>query len=174
VLATHSEDTCLSPSRPRKAEQSAGLSQAGRDSQKSFELPQADEVLSAFGIPGPTFADPFLGATNPFAPGTFPFGITHLTLANDLRPPYAQNWNLTLQREFAGKYLVEARYVGTKGTRLPRFIEGNPPFSTRPSRTSTAGGSTPAAAERRALATSSLSDSSPAWQTLLTTPCNGL
>jgi hypothetical protein len=49
-----------------------------------------------------------------------------LTLANDLKPPYVQNWNLSLQRELPRKFLLEARYVGTKGTRLPRFIEGNP------------------------------------------------
>ena len=106
-----------------------GMLQAPISAPPYLQTRQVDNIfLSAFGIPGPTFADPFLGETNPFAPGSFPYGITHLTLANDLRPPYAQNWNLTLQREFDGKYLVEARYVGTKGTRLPRFIEGNPPI----------------------------------------------
>ena len=82
--------------------------------------------LSAFGIPGPTFADPFQGNSNPFPPNSFPVPITHLTLANDLKPPYVQNWNLSLQRELPRKFLLEARYVGTKGTRLPRFIEANP------------------------------------------------
>jgi TonB dependent receptor len=82
--------------------------------------------LSAFGIPGPSFADPFSGISNPFPAGNFPLPLTHLTVENNLLPPYIQNWNLSLQREFAQKYLVEIRYVGTKGTRLPRFIEGNP------------------------------------------------
>lgn len=83
--------------------------------------------LSAFGIPGfPTFDDPFLGDTNPFPPNNFPKPITHLTVQDNLRPPYIQNWNLSVQRQLGQKYLVEVRYVGTKGTRLPRFIEGNP------------------------------------------------
>ncbi len=82
--------------------------------------------LSAFGIPGPTFQDPFQGSSNPFPSNSFPLPITHLTVENNLKPPYVQNWNLGLQREVAGHFLLEARYVGTKGTRLPRFIEGNP------------------------------------------------
>ena len=78
-----------------------GMLQAPISAPPYLQTRQVDNIfLSAFGIPGPTFADPFLGETNPFAPGSFPYGITHLTLANDLRPPYAQNWNLTLQREF--------------------------------------------------------------------------
>lgn len=84
--------------------------------------------LSAFGIPGPSFADPFSGISDPFPPGNFPVPLTHLTVDNDLLPPYIQNWNLSLQREFVRKYLVDLRYVGTKGTRLPRFVEGNPPI----------------------------------------------
>jgi hypothetical protein len=83
--------------------------------------------LAAFGIPGPSFADPFPGETNPFPPGNFPVPLTHLTVENDLKPPYVQNWNLSVQRELAQHFLIEGRYVGTKGTRLPRFIEGNPP-----------------------------------------------
>jgi len=31
-----------------------------------------------------------------------------------MRPPYVQNWNLALQRELAGNFLVEVRYVGTR------------------------------------------------------------
>ncbi|MEW5978640.1 MAG: carboxypeptidase regulatory-like domain-containing protein [Acidobacteriota bacterium] len=106
-----------------------GVLQAPVSAPPYLQTRQVDALfLSAFGIPGPRFDDPFLGVTDPFPPGEFPYGITHLTIANNLRPPYVQNWNLSLQREFAGKYLVEARYVGTKGTRLPRFIEGNPPI----------------------------------------------
>ncbi len=72
----------------------------------------------------PNFADPFNGA-NPFN-GTFAEPMTLLTLAPNLRLPYAQDWNLNIQRSFGGDWLFEAGYVGTKGTKLPRFIEGNP------------------------------------------------
>src|SRR6185437_7605492 len=40
--------------------------------------------------------------------------------------PYTQDWDLNVQRSFGNDLLFEIGYVGTKGTRLPRFIEGNP------------------------------------------------
>lgn len=52
--------------------------------------------------------------------------MTLLTIDRGLRLPYAQDWNLTVQRELGANWLLEAGYVGTKGTRLPRFVEGNP------------------------------------------------
>jgi hypothetical protein len=36
----------------------------------------------------------------------------------DGRPPYFQNWSFGVQRELPGRWLVEANYVGNKGTRL--------------------------------------------------------
>ena len=74
-------------------------------------------------FPG-NFADPFNGA-NPFA---VPFAppMTLLTLDPKLGLPYAQDWNLNVQRSFGANWLFEIGYVGTKGTKLPRFIEGNP------------------------------------------------
>jgi Carboxypeptidase regulatory-like domain len=36
----------------------------------------------------------------------------------NLRTPYVQQWNLGVQYELTGGMLVEARYVGTKGTKL--------------------------------------------------------
>jgi hypothetical protein len=41
-------------------------------------------------------------------------------------PPYSQNWNLSIQRVIDKDYLLDVRYVGNKGTRLPRMIEGDP------------------------------------------------
>jgi hypothetical protein len=72
----------------------------------------------------PNFADPFNG--NPPAPGTFSKPLTNLTLAPNLTLPYTQDWDLNLQQSFAADWLFEIGYVGTKGTRLPRFIEANP------------------------------------------------
>jgi hypothetical protein len=72
----------------------------------------------------PDFADPY-GGTNPFN-GSFAQPMTLLTLSPNLRLPYAQDWNLNIQRSFANDWLLEIGYVGTKGTKLPRFIEGNP------------------------------------------------
>lgn len=39
-------------------------------------------------------------------------------LRDDGRPPYTQNWTFGLQRELPSSILVEADYVGVKGTRL--------------------------------------------------------
>ncbi len=41
-------------------------------------------------------------------------------------PPYSQNWNLSIERAIGKDYLFDIRYVGSKGTHLPRFVEANP------------------------------------------------
>jgi hypothetical protein len=70
------------------------------------------------------FADPYNG--NPPAAGTFATPLTNLTLAQNLPLPYTQDWDINIQRSLANDFLLEVGYVGTKGTKLPRFIEGNP------------------------------------------------
>jgi outer membrane receptor protein involved in Fe transport len=72
----------------------------------------------------PNFADPFNGQ-NPFN-GTFSPDMTLLVLNPNLRLPYAQDWNLNIERAFGSDWLLEVGYIGTKGTKLPRFIEANP------------------------------------------------
>jgi hypothetical protein len=52
--------------------------------------------------------------------------MTLLTLDPHLRLPYAQDWNVNVERAFGNDWLFEIGYIGTKGTKLPRFIEGNP------------------------------------------------
>ncbi len=76
------------------------------------------------GFPVASFSDPF-GGVNMFD-GGFAQPMTLLTLDKNLRLPYAQDWNLGVEKSFGGDWLLEAGYVGTKGTKLPRFIEGNP------------------------------------------------
>jgi len=71
------------------------------------------------------FANPYLGHGTPVA-GTFAHPSTILAMDSTARPPYSQNWNLTIQRSFRKDYLLEVKYVGTKGTRLPRNVEDNP------------------------------------------------
>ncbi len=72
----------------------------------------------------PNFSDPFNG--NPPAPGQFATPLTNLTVAPTLSLPYAQDWHLNVQRALGSDLLLEVGYVGTKGTKLPRFVEGNP------------------------------------------------
>ena len=42
------------------------------------------------------------------------------------RTPYTQSFSLNLQRALPGNFVVEAGYVGTKGTRLPGEVDGDP------------------------------------------------
>ncbi|MBC8164972.1 MAG: TonB-dependent receptor [Bryobacteraceae bacterium] len=74
---------------------------------------------------GLNFADPYRGQIYP-APGTFARPSTVFALNPSSRPPYAQNWNFGIQRSLWKQHLLEVRYVGTKGTRLPRNVEANP------------------------------------------------
>ena len=84
----------------------------------------APPFLQTPSVQVPNFSDPFNG-TNPFASG-FSTPMTLLTIDKNLRLPYAQDWNLNVQRAFGSNWLFEVGYIGTKGTKLPRFIEGNP------------------------------------------------
>lgn len=81
--------------------------------------------LIQFSGPGVNFTDPYAQNPRP-PPGTFPRPLTLVVMDHRARPPYAQNWNFTIQRALPGNFLVDLRYIGTKGTRLPRNIEANP------------------------------------------------
>jgi len=76
------------------------------------------------GFPVNSFANPFY-TPDPFGV-PFPEPMTLLVVARNLHLPYAQDWNLNIQRSFGSDWLFQIGYVGTTGVRLPRFIEGNP------------------------------------------------
>jgi Carboxypeptidase regulatory-like domain len=57
---------------------------------------------------------------------TFVKPSTPFVIDTHARPTNAQDWNLSVQREITRNYVLEARYVGTKGTHLPRNIDANP------------------------------------------------
>ncbi|MGO9271044.1 MAG: carboxypeptidase regulatory-like domain-containing protein [Terriglobia bacterium] len=94
--------------------------------------PLQDPISAPPYLRTPQLSFPQVGTlSNPFANGnpfTTPFGetMTLLTIDPHLRLPYAQDWNLNLERSFGTDWLLEVGYVGTKGTKLPRFIEDNP------------------------------------------------
>src|SRR6202521_3215761 len=76
------------------------------------------------GFPVNSFANPFY-KPDPFGQ-PFPEPMTLLVVSRSLRLPYAQDWNMNIQRSFGADWLFQIGYVGTTGVRLPRFIEGNP------------------------------------------------
>jgi Carboxypeptidase regulatory-like domain/TonB dependent receptor len=75
-------------------------------------------------FPVNSFANPFY-TPDPFGQA-FPQPMTLLVAARNLHLPYAQDWNLNIQRSLGEDWLFQLGYVGTTGVRLPRFIEGNP------------------------------------------------
>jgi hypothetical protein len=74
--------------------------------------------------PGFSFANPY-PSPNPFGV-PFPEPMTLLVVSRNLRLPYAQDWNLNIQRSLGSDFLFQIGYVGTTGVKLPRLIEGNP------------------------------------------------
>ena len=71
------------------------------------------------------FQAPYTGRTVP-APNTFTQPATAFTLDPKSIPSNAQDWDLGIQQELGNAFVFEGRYVGTKGTHLPRNVEANP------------------------------------------------
>jgi len=71
------------------------------------------------------FANPFIGNSYP-APNTFLTPSTIFGIDPTARPPYVENWNFGIQHLLLQHYLLEVRYVGSKGTHLPRNVEADP------------------------------------------------
>jgi hypothetical protein len=72
--------------------------------------------------------------SNPFPSGiTPPFGRSQALIdvqgngngaaASNFTAPYVQQWNLDLQRQFRGDFLVDIAYAGSKGTHLPQHSQ---------------------------------------------------
>ena len=70
-----------------------------------------------------SFAQPL--GTPVLATGSFTLPMNLFTLETGLRPPYAQDWNFSIERAI-GREVIDLRYVGTKGTHLPRFVDADP------------------------------------------------
>jgi len=62
----------------------------------------------------------------------FPQPTTILTIENGMRPPYAQNWNLTMEQSLGRDMAVEVGYSGSKGTHLARAYNLNQPYGRSP------------------------------------------
>lgn len=71
------------------------------------------------------YVNPLSTVTDPFTPGQFALPASTFTLDSHLLPPYAQDWNLTVDQSLGGQVLSIA-YIGAKGTHLPRLVEANP------------------------------------------------
>jgi hypothetical protein len=85
----------------------------------------APPYLQTAQVSFPEFDNPY-GPAGPPPINTFANPLTNLTVAANLPLPYSQDWDLNIQHSFGSDLLFEVGYVGTKGTKLPRFVEANP------------------------------------------------
>jgi hypothetical protein len=90
----------------------------------SSALPQT-VVRTLTGYSKINYANPLGTVTNPFTSGQVALPASTFTIDRNLLPPYAQDWNLTLDQSI-GKQVLSVGYIGSKGTRLPRLVEANP------------------------------------------------
>jgi hypothetical protein len=88
-----------------------------------FNLPYYD-----FRFYFPSEAYPLLLINNPF-PEDYPFASPSTALGFDpnLRTPYFQQWNLTLEKQLGLKTLLELAYVGSKGSKILSARDINQP-----------------------------------------------
>ena len=71
---------------------------------------------------------PFASWPQAFAPSGFPV----LTVTQQkLRTPYAQHFNFGIQHQLPGRMLLDLAYVGTTGTKLPRFVQIDQAYITK-------------------------------------------
>src|SRR5579864_6463248 len=75
-------------------------------------------------VTGPSFANPLQGVSGAGTP--FPAGLIFIGWGPDFTTPVVQQYNLSVQRQVASLWGIEAGYVGSYGDHLPIFIEVNP------------------------------------------------
>jgi len=83
--------------------------------------------------PAGGFDDPWQGQPggNPFplavnANSTFPPSAVIVNLPLNLRMPYVNQWNLSVQRQIGEDWLLAANYIGSSGIHVLNTAEGNP------------------------------------------------
>jgi len=72
----------------------------------------ASVIGNLSGAPNIFFDDPFSSATNS---GGLPFAVSN---DQNLKDSYIQQWNFNIQKRLPGSLVLDAGYVGSKGTRL--------------------------------------------------------
>jgi len=89
----------------------------------SFRMSEAAQDSLATAAIG-SAAIPDLLLSNPF-PNLSTSGVSSLAVSVDpyLKDSYAHHWNLSIQRKVLFNFLLDAGYVGSKGTRLPITLD---------------------------------------------------
>jgi len=106
---------------------------------RATTLGQVDSILGS--TPGTNATVNFTSPTAlnfgnlrlPLTTTVAPLGITPFTdrqqaqvvYDSNLRSPYIQNWNVSLQRQLSNDLTLSVRYIGSKGTKLIKGVEVN-------------------------------------------------
>ncbi|HET9192990.1 MAG TPA: TonB-dependent receptor [Vicinamibacterales bacterium] len=97
---------------------------AGTASQIAISAIPAAQFVQFSGA-GLNFQNPYANRP-PILPNSFVRPSTVFAMDVNNKPPYFHHWNAGVQRALFDRYVVEARYVGAAGRRLPRNVEANP------------------------------------------------
>jgi hypothetical protein len=97
---------------------------AGTASQIAISAIPAAQFVQFSGA-GLNFQNPYANRP-PIVPNSFVRPSTVFAMDVNNKPPYFHHWNAGVQRALFDRYVVEARYVGAAGRRLPRNVEANP------------------------------------------------
>ena len=88
------------------------------------DLSAFNPPVSLTGLPAPPSVPTSATVTDYANGGGFVFPIL---IDSHLRSPYSENWNFGIQRQLTQSLQVEVEYVGVRGLRLYREVDGNPP-----------------------------------------------
>lgn len=91
-----------------------------------FGMTESSQARNSFDVIGSTSGRPDMFFNDPFRNAGAPGLQLNAVPSNDpyYRDAYIQQWNLTVQRKVPGGFLLDAGYVGSKGTRLSVTIPG--------------------------------------------------
>jgi hypothetical protein len=84
-----------------------------------FAMAEGDQATAGASVIGNLNGQPNIFFNNPFAAATNSGGLP-FAVSNDqnLKDSYIQQWNLNIQKKLPGSIVLDAGYVGSKGTRL--------------------------------------------------------
>lgn len=112
-------------------------------------------VVDIFGGPTDSMANPYLNVAggnpfpkigfaaigtevlNPGKNGAFVLPMAAFVYGPNLRNPYVNSWNMTLERQLGGSWLARLSYAGSKGTALTSGRDFNAPLPNATATTST-------------------------------------
>ncbi|MBC7924931.1 MAG: carboxypeptidase regulatory-like domain-containing protein [Bryobacteraceae bacterium] len=83
-------------------------------------MTESSQVTTSFQVDGPLSGNPSVFFNDPFRSAQTPQPQLNAvpSIDPDYRDAYIQQWNLTVQKQLPGRFVVDAGYVGNKSTRL--------------------------------------------------------